>query len=240
MAFGNAKPHSMFQQRARDHPACCDDVLTCWRGRSRTCCAGVALTSATRQCGSGGTASVRCLLPGSGSAGFIVIDVRTGAGTMTRCSCGSMGRPVVCGAPLTRWRSARGFCDQTSGSQGCAQVSETHDEALWPVVLRSSRTGFSHTGLAMNVIGNAAAWICGRWLNNQAENSHQPFRRRERAVARFKSEGTLQKFTSIHASVHNYFNHHANSTAAISRLFKSHRWVQISLIWSGHSFFGML
>ena len=55
---------------------------------------------------------------------------------------------------------------------------------------------------AMNVIGNAATLTCGRWLNNRAENSHQPFRRRERAVAGFKSERTLQKFTSIHASVH--------------------------------------
>ena len=29
---------------------------------------------------------------------------------------------------------------------------------------------------AMNVIGNAADQECGRWLNNRAENSHQPFR----------------------------------------------------------------
>jgi putative transposase len=35
---------------------------------------------------------------------------------------------------------------------------------------------------AMNVIGNAADQTCGRWLNNRAENSHQPFRRRERAM----------------------------------------------------------
>ena len=39
---------------------------------------------------------------------------------------------------------------------------------------------------AMNVIGNAAAQTCGRWLNNRAENSHQPFRRREGAMARFR------------------------------------------------------
>ena len=30
---------------------------------------------------------------------------------------------------------------------------------------------------AMKVIGNAADQECGRWLNNRAENSHQPFRR---------------------------------------------------------------
>ena len=60
---------------------------------------------------------------------------------------------------------------------------------------------------AINVIGNAVARTCGRWLNNRAENSHQPFRRRERAMTRFRSEGTLQKFTSIHASVYTHFNH---------------------------------
>ena len=49
-------------------------------------------------------------------------------------------------------------------------------------------------GAAMNVIGNAAAQECGRWLNNRAENSHQPLRRRERAMAKFRDVKTLQKF----------------------------------------------
>ena len=57
---------------------------------------------------------------------------------------------------------------------------------------------------AMNVIGNAAAQTCGRWLNNRAENSHQPFRRREGAMARFRDIKTLQKFASVHASIHNH------------------------------------
>ena len=59
---------------------------------------------------------------------------------------------------------------------------------------------------AMKVIGNAAAQECGRWLNNRAENSHQPFRRRERAMAKFRDVKTLQKFAAIHASIHNHFN----------------------------------
>ncbi len=59
---------------------------------------------------------------------------------------------------------------------------------------------------AMKVIGNAAAQECGRWLNNRAENSHQPFRRRERAMAKFRDVKTLQKFASVHASLHNHFN----------------------------------
>ena len=60
---------------------------------------------------------------------------------------------------------------------------------------------------AMNVIGNAAVQTCGRWLNNRAENSHQPFRRRERAMTKFRDVETLQTFASVHASVHNHFNH---------------------------------
>ena len=59
---------------------------------------------------------------------------------------------------------------------------------------------------AMKVIGNADRQETGRWLNNRAENSHQPFRRRERAMAKFRSAKSLQKFASIHASVHNHFN----------------------------------
>ena len=59
---------------------------------------------------------------------------------------------------------------------------------------------------AMNVIGNGADQECGRWLNNRAENSHQPFRRRERAMAKFRTPDTLQKFASVHASLHNHFN----------------------------------
>ncbi len=59
---------------------------------------------------------------------------------------------------------------------------------------------------AMKEIGNTAAQNCGRWLNNRAENSHQPFRRREGAMARFRDVKTLQKFASVHASFHNHFN----------------------------------
>ncbi|MDA1024098.1 MAG: IS6 family transposase [Proteobacteria bacterium] len=59
---------------------------------------------------------------------------------------------------------------------------------------------------AMKVIGNAADQTCGRWLNNRAENSHQPFRRREGAMARFRDVRNLQKFAAVHASIHNHFN----------------------------------
>jgi putative transposase len=59
---------------------------------------------------------------------------------------------------------------------------------------------------AMKEIGNAERQETGRRLNNRAENSHLPFRRRERAMNRFRRMKTLQKFASVHASVHNHFS----------------------------------
>jgi len=58
----------------------------------------------------------------------------------------------------------------------------------------------------MTAIGNAAAQVRGRWLNHRAENSHQPFRRREGAMATFRDAKTLQKFAAVHASIHNHLN----------------------------------
>ena len=60
---------------------------------------------------------------------------------------------------------------------------------------------------AMKVIGTRRRQECGRWLNNRAENAHQPFRRREGAMARLRNIKTLQKFASVHASIINHFNH---------------------------------
>ena len=58
---------------------------------------------------------------------------------------------------------------------------------------------------AMKGLGNPGRQECRRWLNNRAENSHQPFRRREGAMARFRDIKTLQKFAAVHASIHNHF-----------------------------------
>ena len=61
-------------------------------------------------------------------------------------------------------------------------------------------------GAAMKAIGNVEKQQTGGWLNNRAENSHLPFRRRERAMLRFRRMHCLQKFASVHSSVHNHFN----------------------------------
>ena len=66
--------------------------------------------------------------------------------------------------------------------------------------------GLRSYGAAMKELGNAERQELGRWKNNRAENSHQPFRRRERAMERFRRMKTLQKFAALHGTVHNHFN----------------------------------
>ena len=81
-------------------------------------------------------------------------------------------------------------------------------------------------GAAMKVIGNADRQETGCWLNNRAENSHLPFRRRERAMLRFRQMQSLQKFASVRAKVHDHCNlprhlvdrqtHKTNRSAALA------------------------
>ena len=59
---------------------------------------------------------------------------------------------------------------------------------------------------AAKELGCSDKQVTGRWANNRVENSHLPFRRRERAMLRFRRIHSLQKFASIHASFHNLFN----------------------------------
>lgn len=53
-------------------------------------------------------------------------------------------------------------------------------------------------------LGNLERREMDRWLNNRAENSHLPIRRRERAMLRFRQMKSLQKLASVHANVHNH------------------------------------
>lgn len=61
-------------------------------------------------------------------------------------------------------------------------------------------------GAALKDIGLANRQETGRWLNNRAENSHLPFRRRERAMLRFRRMRSLKKFAAVHASIYNLSN----------------------------------
>jgi putative transposase len=59
---------------------------------------------------------------------------------------------------------------------------------------------------AMNALGIANKQEVGRWAYDRVENSHLLFRRRVRAMLRFRRMKTLQKFVSVHGSIHNHFN----------------------------------
>ncbi len=84
------------------------------------------------------------------------------------------------------------FMKKIMKRHGCAKTTTTDG-------LRSYRA-------AMKELNITDRQEIGRWANNRAENSHQPFRRRERAMLRFRRMKTLQQFASIHASFHNHFN----------------------------------
>ena len=61
-------------------------------------------------------------------------------------------------------------------------------------------------GATLKQLGAINKREVGRWLNNRAESSHQPFRRRERTMLRFRRMRSLQKFAVLHGSIHNHFN----------------------------------
>ena len=69
-------------------------------------------------------------------------------------------------------KAALKFLKKAMRKHGCPEVFVTD-------LLRSY-------GAALKEIGAADRQETGRWMNNRAENSHLPFRRRERAMLRFR------------------------------------------------------
>ncbi len=76
-------------------------------------------------------------------------------------------------------------------------------------------------GAALKDLGLPDDRETSRWLNNRAENSHQPFRRQERAMLRFRRMRSLQKFVAVHSSIHNLFN--AERTLSSRGIYKACR-----------------
>ncbi|WP_170348199.1 IS6 family transposase [Ruegeria atlantica] len=72
---------------------------------------------------------------------------------------------------------------------------------------------FASYRTALRELGALETQKTGRWLNNRVENSHLPFRRRERAMQRFRRMRSLQKFVSVHSSVYNQLNQERSLTS---------------------------
>src|SRR6187401_765160 len=71
-------------------------------------------------------------------------------------------------------------------------------------------------------------------LNNRAENSHQPTRRRERQMKQFKSAGQAQRFLSAHDQINNLFHlrrdHLTAAEHRASRMQTFRVWAEISSV----------
>ncbi len=72
---------------------------------------------------------------------------------------------------------------------------------------------FASYRAALRKLGATEKQQTGRWLNNRVENSHLPFRRRERAMQRFRRIRSLQTFAAVHSSVYNHFNQERSLTS---------------------------
>ena len=92
-------------------------------------------------------------------------------------------------------------CDRKAALKFLRKWMKRHGH---PHILVTDKLG--SYGAAMKDIGNAQRQETGRWKNNRAENSHLPFRRRERAMQRFRSMRSLQKSAAVHAFVYNHLN----------------------------------
>ena len=102
-------------------------------------------------------------------------------------------------------RSARKLCHQKERQKSSFIVHEESHAALW-ITKEIVTDKLRSYGAAARELGCPEKQVTKRWANNRVENSHLPFRRRERAMLRFRRMHSLQKFASIHASFHNLFN----------------------------------
>jgi putative transposase len=119
----------------------------------------------------------------------------------------------IAGERLWLWRAV-----DDEGEVLDVLVQRRRDKAAARMLMRKllKRQGFVPTevttdklpsyGAAFEELGLSARHERGRRKNNRAEVSHQPVRRRERKMQRFKSAGSAQRFLAMHGPVYNTFN----------------------------------
>ena len=136
-------------------------------------------------------------------------------GTSTKCSSGSRECSTIYGAPWIR----RALCSTSSFNHGgTPRQSASSDYLLKGLQLaprdRRPRAGERIAGGAAQARSQRQEHRQSRYLNNRAENSHRPTRRRERQMQRFKSPGQANDFLSAHAFIYGHFHPRRHRLAA--------------------------
>ena len=98
------------------------------------------------------------------------------------------------------------FITRVDGVSGPSEYDMYQDAALIAKAKIIDKELIAAKKAAAKELGCSEKQVTKRWTNNRVENSHLPFRRRERAMLRFRRMDSLQKFASIHASFYNLFN----------------------------------
>jgi len=128
------------------------------------------------------------------------------SGTSTRCSSGSTAGCGTCGARST---STANVLDVLVQSRRNAVAAKRFFRKLLkglryvPRVLVTDKLGSYQ--VAHRELMSSAEHRRSRYLNNRAENSHQPTRQRERPMKRFKSSRHAQRFLSAFSGISAHF-----------------------------------
>jgi putative transposase len=110
--------------------------------------------------------------------------------------------------PRRNWRAAEKFFRKLLKGQGCEPNRLITDK------LKSYAA--AHRTIMPSVVHDTT-----QYANNRAEVSHQPTRRRERQMQRFKSAGHAQRFLAIHGLIQNLFRVGRHLLRAVNhRLFR--------------------
>ena len=96
--------------------------------------------------------------------------------------------------------ATRFFRKLLTGSRSVPRVLVTDKLASYGVAHRRLMPGVEHRR--------------SKYLNNRAENSHQPTRQRERAMERFTSPGHAQRFLSAFSGISSHFRPRRHRLAA--------------------------
>jgi len=161
---------------------------------------------------------------------------RCGAGA--RNSAGTL--PVVCAGPGDKWHLDEVFI-RILGVQHYLWRAVDQDGVILDILVQERRDGkaakrffrrllkglqyvprvivtdkLRSYGVAQRHLLPDVEHRQSRYLNNRAENSHRPTRRRERQMQRFKSCEQAQNFLSAHAFIHGHFHPRRHLMAAIT------------------------